>query len=194
MESTLATANPRYKLVEYADASEEVKAIYDETMRDMGVPFVLNWFKCQGTNATLLRGNWGKLKATMLEGDVPFILKQLIIYNISKSKGCQYCAHAHGVIADSLSKTLTGDDNIRITQHMDSDYVPSSYKQAIQLVSRAALRPESITEEDFETLRDEGYSENEVMELMALADLTNMINTLADISGIKIDNELMETR
>jgi hypothetical protein len=29
---------------------------------------------------------------------------------------------------------------------------------------------------------------------MALADLTNMLNTIADISGIKIDNELMETK
>jgi hypothetical protein len=31
-----------------------------------------------------------------------------------------------------------------------------------------------------------------VGELMALAGLTNMLNTIADISGIRIDNELME--
>lgn len=33
----------------------------------------------------------------------------------------------------------------------------------------------------------------EVQELMAQADLVNMLNTIADVSGIKIDNELLET-
>ncbi|MEE3148197.1 MAG: carboxymuconolactone decarboxylase family protein, partial [Bacteroidota bacterium] len=33
-----------------------------------------------------------------------------------------------------------------------------------------------------------------IQELMAQADLVNMLNTLADVSGIKIDNELMEAQ
>ncbi len=192
--TTLTTLSTRFRIVSYAEASPEVKAIYDETMRDMGIPFVLNWFKCQGSNATLLKGNWAKLKSTMLLGQVPFILKQLIIYNISKKKGCQYCAHAHGVIADSLSHTLTGDKNIKLTENLEAGFIPASYKVALSLVTHAALRPESITDADFEELREEGFNNDEIQELMALADLTNMINTIADISGIKIDNELMETK
>lgn len=184
----------RFRIVGYAEASPEVKQIYDETMRDMGIPFVLNWFKCQGSNPTLLRGNWAKLKSTMLQGDVPFVLKQLIIYNISKAKGCQYCAQAHGIIADSLSQTLTGSSNIKLTENLHSDYIPSSFKTALDVITRAALSPQRITDEDFENLRDEGYSESEIQELMSLADLTNMINTIADLSGIRIDNELMETK
>ncbi len=160
----------------------------------MGIPFVLNWFKCQGSNATLLRGNWAKLKSTMLVGKVPFILKQLIIYNISKTKGCHYCTHAHGVIADSLSKSITGDERIKLTENLQSDHIPASYKIALKVVTRAALQPSIINDTDFEELRDEGFSNEEIQELMALADLTNMLNTLADISGIQIDNELMEAK
>lgn len=184
----------RFKIVEYDQASEEVKAIYDETMKQMGIPFVLNWFKCQGSNPTLLRGNWEKLKATMLMGSLPFILKQLIIYNISQKKGCTYCAHAHGIMADSLSRTLTTTEDFIPTQNIDSNYIPSSYKTAIRIVTQCALSPQKTTENDFEELRDEGYSDDEIQELMGLADLTNMLNTMADISGIKIDNELMETK
>jgi alkylhydroperoxidase family enzyme len=186
--------NKGFKIVELEDASPEVKAIYEETMQQLGVPFVLNWFKCQGSNATILRGNWEKLRCTMLLGNVPFILKQLIIYNISSKKGSKYCSHAHGVIADSLSKTLTNDDNVKITQHMDSDYVPSAYKTAIKVVTKCALDPKSTSDADFELLTESGYSLDEIQELMALADLTNMLNSLADISGIQIDNELMEVR
>ncbi|MEQ9438097.1 MAG: carboxymuconolactone decarboxylase family protein [Cyclobacteriaceae bacterium] len=188
------TITKRFSIVEYPDASGQVKAIYDETMKEMGIPFVLNWFKCQGNNPTLLRGNWEKLKSSLLMGDVPFILKQLIIYNISQKKGCNYCAHAHGLMADSMSKTLTDEEGFRVTENMGSDYIPSSYKTAIRIVTEAALNPKAATDEDFEELRDEGFSEQEIQELMGLADLTNMLNTIADISGIKIDNELMETK
>ncbi len=184
----------RFKIVEYSQAPAETKKVYDETMQQMGIPFVLNWFKCQGNNPVLLRGNWEKLKSSLLEGKVPFILKQLIIYNISQKKGCQYCAHAHGLMADSLSKTLSDEEGFKVTEHMESDHIPSSYKSAIRITTQAALHPANTTDEDFEELREEGFSEEEIQELMGLADLTNMLNTLADISGIKIDNELMEVR
>jgi AhpD family alkylhydroperoxidase len=188
------TATSRFKVVDYKAASPEVKEVYDETMREMGVPFVLNWFKCQGSNPVLLRGNWEKLRSTMLRGNVPFVLKQLIIYNISKAKGCTYCAQAHGIIADSLSESLTGDATVKLTQNMESEFIPQSYKTAVNIVTSAALNPQGLSDEDFEELRDEGYNDGEIQELMALADLTNMLNTIADISGIKIDNELMETK
>lgn len=185
----------RFNLVSYDEASPEVKLIYDETMTEMGIPFVLNWFKCQGSNAILLRGNWEKLRSTMLRGRVPFILKQLIIYNISNQKGCSYCAHAHGTIANSLGSTLLGSEsNVRITENLDSEAIPAAYRSAIRTITECALNPSLTSDDHFSLLREEGFSLEEVQELMALADLTNMINTIADISGIRIDNELMEAK
>lgn len=181
-------------IVEYNEASADVQLIYDETMRELGIPFVLNWFKCQGNNSTLLRGNWEKLRSTMLVGNVPFILKQLIIYNISNLKGCEYCAHTHGVIADGMSKMLTGSDEEKLTSNLNSHYIPTAYKTAIKIVTNLALFPKKATDQDYEDLRDEGFSDLEIQELMSLADLTNMVNTIADISGIQIDNELMEAK
>lgn len=184
----------RFRLVPYDNASPEVRSIYDETMKEMGIPFVLNWFKCQGGNATLLRGNWEKLRNTMLRGNAPFLLKQLIIHNISNQKGCSYCAQAHGVIANGLGHEIMGDHNKKITENLNSELIPSSYRAAIRIVTKCALNPGATTDKDFEDLREEGFTEVEIQELMALADLTNMINTIADISGIKIDNELVEAK
>lgn len=181
-----------FKIVEMEDASDEVKAIYEETMRELGTPFVLNWFKCQGANATLLRGNWEKLKSVLLRGNIPLVLKQMIVYNISKERGCTYCAEAHGIFADSMSQVLTDAVGFKITDDMDSDVIPNAYKVAVKIVTRAALQTQSVTDEDFEDLRDEGFSSLEIQELFAHADLVNMLNTIADISGIKIDNELLE--
>ncbi|QCR21238.1 carboxymuconolactone decarboxylase family protein [Pontibacter sp. SGAir0037] len=192
MSYTDATVSARYKVVSYEEASSEVKEIYDETMRVLQLPFVLNWFKCQGSNATLLRGNWTKLKSTLIEGQVPNILKQLIIYNASKQRGCDYCAHAHGLFADSMSSMISDDENFKVTANLDAPALPNSYKVAVKLVTKAALHPEAVNENDFQDLEKEGFSEEEILELMSQADLVNMLNTIATLSGIKIDNELLE--
>jgi AhpD family alkylhydroperoxidase len=181
-----------YKLVEYDEASEKIKDIYDESKRLLGLPFVLNWIKCQGTNEDLLSGNWAKLKNTLVIGKVPNILKQLIIYNVSAKKGCDYCSQAHGTFANMLGKSLSTDPGFKITENMDSHLLPNSYRTAIDIVTNAALSPASLTDENFAELEDAGFSEYEIKELMAQADLVNMLNTIADISGIKIDGELLE--
>ncbi len=168
----------RYPMVSYDDASAEVKAIYDDTKKALQLPFVLNWFKCQGGNATLLEGN---------------CLKQLIIYNVSKSRGCNYCSHAHGIFADSMSSMISEEEGFKATENIDSPSMPASYRKAVTIVTKAALQHSEISDEDFAELEAVGFSNAEIQELMAQADLVNMLNTIADVSGIKIDNELLET-
>jgi len=184
----------RYQIVAFDEASPEVQEIYRDTMQTMQIPFVLNWFKCQGTNAILLKGNWEKLKSTLLLGTVPNVLKQLIIYNVSDKRSCDYCAKAHGIFANSMAKMIDDRIDFDITENMDSSLIPQSFKVAIEVVTKAALDHKGISDEDFQELYEVGFSQNEVQELMAQADLVNMLNTIADLSGIKIDNELIEVQ
>ncbi len=181
-----------YKITSYEDASADTKAIYDDSMRTLGIPFVLNWLKCQGENPIILKGNWEKLKSTLLMGDVPNVLKQIIIHNISKKKNCNYCATVHGIFANSMSDVLTSDDDFILTENLTNDIIPSSYKAAIKIITNAAVNPQSFTEEDINALKAEGFSSTEIIELLSLADFVNMATTIADISGIKVDNELLE--
>lgn len=192
MQTIATSPTSRFVMVPYQEAIPEVRAIYDETMQVLQLPFVLNWFKCQGNNATLLRGNWAKVRCTLIEGQVPNILKQLIIHNVSKQRGCEYCAKAHGIFADSMSKLISEEAAFKVTKNLDSPALPNSYKSAIKLVTKAALQSDALTNEDFQELLQEGFTEDEIQELMAQSDLVNMLNTIATISGIKVDNELLE--
>lgn len=183
------TPHVRDQLVSMEDASEEVKAIYEDTLKTLKIQFVLNWFKCQGSNVNLLRGNWTKLKYTLMIGGIPNILKQLIIYNVSQKRNCSYCSNTHGIFADSMSAMISDNENFKITDDLDSPIIPESYKTAIQVVTKAALNHQNVSGEDFNELKNAGYNLDEIQELMAQADLVNMI---ADVSGIKIENELLE--
>ncbi|MBL4654244.1 MAG: carboxymuconolactone decarboxylase family protein [Bacteroidia bacterium] len=181
----------RFKIIEYEQAGPELKEIYDETMQLMGTPFVINWFKCQGSNIELLKGNWEKVKTTLLQTNIPMLLKQLILYKVSKERGCKYCTFLHQATADKLGLELCQDNNFKITEDLEGDFIPASYKTALRIVSKCALDPLSTTDEDFEDLRNEGFTDLEIQELMAQADLINMLNTIADISGIDFDKEML---
>ena len=111
-----------------------------------------------------------------------------------KKRNCEYCAHAHGIFADSMSQMVNDNDNFRVTEDLESPLIPESYRIAIKVVTKAALHSNDITDADIEALENVGFDSSEIQELMAQADLVNMLNTLANISGIKIDNELMEAQ
>jgi AhpD family alkylhydroperoxidase len=185
------TTHPRYTPVLLSDATGELRETYDDIMQTMGVPFVLNWFTCQGGNPLLLRGNWSKVKHTLFSGSIPMLLKQLILHNVSSIRGCEYCTFIHGTTADSMGSELTDEVGFAPTRNLDSPHVPSAFRVAVEVVSRCALAPLSTTDADFERLREAGFSETEILELMAQADLVNLLNTIADVSGISIDVELL---
>ena len=71
--------------------------------------------------------------------------------------------------------------------------IPASYRVAIDLVTQMALRPKTVAAEDFdfeEQLRDEGFSEQEIDELIAVAGFGVLLNTTTDIIAIPAEAPL----
>ncbi|MGB5850463.1 MAG: hypothetical protein WBH40_18380, partial [Ignavibacteriaceae bacterium] len=95
----------RQTLVEYKDASREVQVIYDEIMEIMGSPVVPNFLKALGNNENVLQAIWSMAKHTMIEGEIPSLLKQLILFKISINSGNEYCTALHGHNALNLDPT-----------------------------------------------------------------------------------------
>ena len=173
----------RITLVEYEDASPEVQVVYDEIMNTMGSPAVLNTLKALGHNPVVLRGVWSMLKATLIEGEIPELLKQLILFKISIVAGNEYCIALHGHAALNLDPTLTYDDLIALSGGACSANMPPSFPVAIEVVSRASLEPKSVEDPDWdfeEQLKEEGFSESEIDELLAVGYFSVMMNMLTD--------------
>jgi alkylhydroperoxidase family enzyme len=182
----------RRQQVEYEDASPEVQAIYDETMDTLGTPEVLNVFKALGSNAQVLRGVWSLLKGTLVEGEIPLLLKQLILFKISVVAGNEFCKTVHGHDALNLDSTLTFDDLTALANGTCAK-LPVSFQVAIDVVSKAALAPKNIADEDFdfeEQLLDEGFSESEIDELLAQGMLAVYLNMLTDTFDVPMQPSL----
>ena len=177
----------RNRLIEYEDASPEAQAIYDEILETMGSSTVLNFLKALGHNPHVLRAVWSMLRETVIEGKIPALLKQLILFKISINVGNQYCTALHGHAALNLDPTLTYDDLMALSEGACSAQLPASFPVAIDIIFRASLDSKSVEEPgwDFEDqLRDEGFSETEIDELLAVGFFSVMMNMFTDTYDI----------
>lgn len=173
----------RNTLIEYEDASPEVQAIYDEIMNTMGTPTVLNFLRALGHNQHVLLAIWSMLKGTVIEGEIPALLKQLILFKVSINVGNEYCTALHGHAALNLDPTLTYDDLVALSGGQCSANLPPSFPIAIDIISRASLDTKSVEDADWDfedQLRDEGFSESEIDELLSVGFFSVMMNMLTD--------------
>lgn len=173
----------RTSIVDYEDATPQVQAVYDDVMETLGTPKALNVLMALGHNPQVLGAVWSMLKNTLVEGDVPALLKQLILFRISIHTGNRYCTSLHGHAACNLDPSLTYDDLMALAEGEATDRLPASFQVALDVVSRAALESKSVADEGFdfeEQLRDAGFSESEIDELLAQAYLGVMMNMLTD--------------
>jgi alkylhydroperoxidase family enzyme len=177
--------------VEYDNTSPEVRVVYDEIMDTMGSTSVLNFLKALGHNMHVLRGVWSMLRETVVEGEIPALLKQLILFKISTIAGNQYCTKLHGHAALNLDPTLNYDDLVALSGGDCSANLPPSFPVAIEIISRASLDPKSVEDPDWDfegELRDEGFSEAEIDELLAVGFFSVMMNMLTDTYDVPFEN------
>ncbi len=87
------------KLIDYADAAPEAKAVMDEIKTARGVPDVNNAWKAMARHPEVMRRFWNRAQATMQPGALDAVTKELIYLAVSVANGCHYCAASHTSLA-----------------------------------------------------------------------------------------------
>jgi len=90
-----ATAAP----IEYAQASPEVRAVYDDIMATRKIDWVNNYWKMLAHHPPTLRRMWANTKEVMGPGAIDPLTKELIYMAVSITNACRYCIASHGTAA-----------------------------------------------------------------------------------------------
>ncbi len=85
--------------IEYADASLEVRAVYDDIMATRRTNWINNFWKVLGHDPPTLRRIWTNIKDVMGPGSLDPLTKELLYVAVSASNGCRYCIASHGAAA-----------------------------------------------------------------------------------------------
>ena len=87
------------KLIEYAEANAEVKAVYDDIMKTRGVDWINNFWKALANDPQQLRRVWQNVKQVMGPGTLDPLVKEMIYMAVSVTNGCEYCTYSHTAAA-----------------------------------------------------------------------------------------------
>ena len=82
-------------LVEYADASPEVRAVYDDIMTTRKTDWINNFWKALAHDPATLRRTWQSVKEIMAPGALDAVTKEMIYLAVSTTNQCPYCIASH---------------------------------------------------------------------------------------------------
>jgi AhpD family alkylhydroperoxidase len=92
-------------LVEYADASPDVRAVYDDIMATRQTDWINNFWKALAHDPVTLRRTWESIKQIMAPGALDALTKEMIYVAISASNQCGYCIASHTAAARKAGMT-----------------------------------------------------------------------------------------
>ena len=92
-------------LVEYENASAEVRAIYDEIMATRKVDWVSNFWKALAHDPATLGRTWQSVKEIMAPGALDAVTKEMIYLAVSTTNQCAYCIASHTAAARKAGMT-----------------------------------------------------------------------------------------
>ena len=89
------------RLVEEAEATGRVAAVFADIRATKGIDFVPNFWRALATNADHLELVWSRLKALMhpeaegRTGRLDPLTREIIALAVSATNGCAYCVNSH---------------------------------------------------------------------------------------------------
>ena len=86
-------------LIEYAEASAEVRAVYDDIMRTRGTDWINNFWKALANDPAQLKRIWESVQQVMAPGALDPLVKEMVYVAVSATNGCEYCTYSHTAAA-----------------------------------------------------------------------------------------------
>ena len=171
--------------VDHADLPANVAAVYAEIRQELGFGMVPNIFLAMASNPIYLRAQWDTFRATILRGQLPRTLKEMLGVLISQHNGSLYAraVHLHGLSAMGMSD--------EVLQMLVTDYercpLPDRDKDILRFGLLAATNPLAIDDTHFAQLRSHELNDSEILEVISAAQLFTSVNIFTDSIALEID-------
>ena len=97
--------------IEYAAASLDVRAVFDDIKATRRVADVNNFWKYLANDPVTLKRTWESIKQVMAPGALDALTKEMVYLAVSVSNGCGYCIASHGAAARKagMSEAMFGE-------------------------------------------------------------------------------------
>lgn len=146
-----------------------------------------NIFKAMANAPALLAAYQG-FKEALEAGRLPAQLREQVALTVSERNRCQYCLAAHSAVGKMLGLP---DDEISHNRRAESSV--ESTQAALTFVAVLVDKHGQVSESDVERVRQAGFDDGQIAELIAAATLTILTNYFNLTAGTPIDFPKVET-
>ena len=157
------------------DVPEASKPILDAVHKQLGA--VPNMFRLLAQSPAALQGftaNNGALTKTL---DVK--MRERIALAVAQLNGCDYCVSAHSYLGLNLAKI--SPEEVALNRKGKSGDAKAN--AALSFAAKVVRERGHISEADIKSVRDAGFSDGQIVEILAVTAeniFTNLLNVVAD--------------
>jgi AhpD family alkylhydroperoxidase len=126
------------KLIEYAEATTEVRAVYDDILATRKIDDVNNFWKALASHPPTLRRTWETLKSVMAPGALDPLTKEMLYLAVSTTNGCDYCIASHTASArrQGMTDEMLGELMAVVGMANETNRLANGYQVEIDEVYR----------------------------------------------------------
>jgi len=176
----------RINAVTHETANAEQKELYSAITSEMGM--VPNFLKVFANSPAALRAFLG-LHGIAVEGSLDQPTKERIALALAERNACQYCVSAHTALG---KKAGLGGEEIEANRSGTSQDAKAAV--AIKFARILAEHNGEVTSAEIQDVREAGYSESDIVEIITHVGMNLLANILGKASNVEIDFPKVELK
>jgi AhpD family alkylhydroperoxidase len=133
-------------LIQYEEASEEIKAIFDEIKQARNIADVNNFWKALANHPDTLKRTWDSLRTVMQPGTLDPLVKEMLYIAVSIANNCDYCIHSHTTSAFGKGMTQAQYQELLAVVGM------ASQTNALATALKVPIDPQFLADSESETV------------------------------------------
>lgn len=176
----------RFPIPSLSDMPDDIRTRIEQVQTKSG--FIPNVFLALAHRPDEFRAFFAHHDALMERaGGLSKAEREMIVVATSAANQCHYCVIAHGAILRVRAKNPLIADQIAIN-YRKADITPRQ-KAMLDFAMKVAVTPYALAEEDFESLKNHGFSQDDIWDIGAIAAFFAMSNRLANVGEIRPNDE-----
>jgi len=113
--------------------------------------------------------------------------REMIVVATSSANSCQYCVIAHGAVLRIRAKNPLLADQIAVN-YLKSD-ITARQQLMLDFALQVADAAETVEDEDLETLRNAGFSDDDIWDIGAVVAFFALSNRMANLTRMRPNDE-----
>ncbi|MEP2276185.1 MAG: carboxymuconolactone decarboxylase family protein [Reichenbachiella sp.] len=168
-------------------ASGKTKELFEGINSKLGT--VPNMMRTMGNSSAVLEG-YLNLSGALAKGALGGKMGELIAMTVAEANACNYCLSAHAFIGEKMVSLNRSDlMSARVASHTDS-----RTKAGLEFAKTLVEKKGVTNDADVDTVRNAGYSEGEIVEIIAHVALNVFTNYMNNTANTEVDFPLVEAK